>query len=131
MKHIYGVWFVPSADDTKDWMGTLTRDEGKWWFEYRFRYYNPNSTSPHDGKDEKSWYKWASKTDSDEDRDNMIEAVKSIVSLTEKEFGEKHDLVLLDCAYNDPKVLFELGSRPWTHFKVLSEEEAKEHEDPS
>jgi hypothetical protein len=124
--HVYGIWFVPSADDTVDWMAQLYVEDGKWTLSYRFRYYSPDSTNPHDGKDEKSWYYAQANDDSDSAREAVVAALNQLMPKLEEELGGKAEFVLLDCKPGDPKILFELGSRPWAHVRMATAEEKKE-----
>jgi len=117
---IYGIWFVPSKDDTRDWLGMIGKEKGKWIVRYRFRYYSPQSRDPHDKHDTKNEYAFSAKDDSQESLDRIVACTKDIVMATEIEFGEKHDFIDLQCDNADPKVFFELGSRPWSHMKIES-----------
>jgi len=124
--HIYGIWFVPSRDNDQDWMARLYVDEGKWVLDYRFRYYSEESTDPHDGQDEKNWYTATGPDDSEESRNQVLGAMAKLLPAVEEHLGEKHDFVLLDCKPSDPKVFFELGSKPWAHVRIATKEEAEQ-----
>jgi hypothetical protein len=122
--YYYGTWFIPSIYNTHDWMGSLFIEDGHWVFEHRVRLYADSKAFG--SEDEKTWYKMKAKDDSIEVRDRLLENMnKNILPKLEKEFGCKHDFVLFECKNDDPKFLFELGSRPWAHIKTLSPEEAK------
>jgi len=73
---IYGIWFVGSKDRDKDWMCTVSRrKDGKVHIVYRFRYYNEESKTPHDGKDKKNFYHFAA--DGVNDDTEMKKAVEA------------------------------------------------------
>ena len=122
--HIYGIWFIPHKNRQMDWMAQLYVAEGKWHFEYRFRYYSEDSTNPHDGKDRKSWSGFVAPDDSIETRDASLIAIQKIIPVLEEELEDKASFVLLDCKPDDPKILFELGSKPWCHVRLPTKEEA-------
>jgi hypothetical protein len=118
-RYIHSIWFMRLTDDS-DYMGILCRDDdGPWKIEYRFRYYSPDSTNPHDGKDEKSWYTANMKNRSNEALVAALKAQKEVICAMEKKSGYKCDCVVLECFDNDPKMLFELGSRTWAHMKIV------------
>jgi hypothetical protein len=119
--YIHSVYFVGNGLDA-DWMGRMVRDKGQWRFEYRFRYYKDDKAF--DSKDVKNWYAFAAKEPGDEGAINLLEGLKKIMlPLLEVKFRSKMDVVMLECSTSDPKVLFELGSRPWANVKRLSKEE--------
>lgn len=115
---IYGIWFVPSDDNTKDFLGMLGIEDGRWTFNWRFRYYM--DAKAHGSNDVKRFYSAAAASDIDEDRERVLVRVKATVAMCEGEFGCDHDFVLLDCKIDDPKIFFELGSRPWANIKMES-----------
>ena len=115
--YFHGIWFVPLTPDS-DWMGCLKRNEGRWVFEYRFRYYSPESKNPHDDKDEKNWFVLRTKDDSPELLEKMLEMINKIILSFSEHTGHSADFVDLQCQADDPKIFFELGSRPWAHCKI-------------
>jgi hypothetical protein len=122
-QHYYGMWFVPAADNSRDFFAMIVKEDGKWKMKYRFRYYSANSSGPFDGKDEKHCYTATAKDDSDEQLQQMVAVMTAIVAPLEKSFGRPVDFVELNCANNDPKFLFEVASRPWMHFKPAGQED--------
>lgn len=119
--HIYGIWFVPGPN--QDWMGSLTKKDGEpWQMKYRFRYYADDKAF--DSQNRKSGYTVTANDDTDKTRDHIVAGTNKLVEIIEERFQNKADFVLLDCRGDDPKVLFEIGSRPWANMKMLSREEA-------
>jgi hypothetical protein len=123
---IYGIWFVGDGV-AADWLCQLFRRPGMWILEYRFRYYSAESQDPFDDKDRKSWHAFRSPDDSIASRDKMVSSTNKLLPLIEARIGSAAEFVLLDCAPDDPKLMFELGSRPWCHMKV---EEPRQGETP-
>lgn len=58
----------------------------------------------------------------------MTEAAEKVVAIVENNMGSKADFVHLECKGDDSKVMFELGSRPWTSMKVASKQDIAEME---
>lgn len=121
MDWVYGIWYV-SDGVSQDWMGTLGKAEGKWQFEYRFRYYVDDLT--HNSNDRKSWYAFGAKDDSDASRDSILAAIKPLIDGLIMRYRSAADFIDLQCGADDSKILFELGSRPWAHVKHGSDAEA-------
>jgi hypothetical protein len=111
------IHFVGSGE--KDWMGTVTREGGRWKFRYRFRYYN--SADPFDVKDEKNWYGFGSQGDSPEELAQMRAAIEAMRPVMEAEYGSEMETLELQCFNDDPKFMFELLSRDWAHVKTGKE----------
>lgn len=124
MRWMYGIWFVPG--EGQDFLAQLWKEDGKWVFDYRFRYYSPDSTDPHDGKDEKHGYRFARVDDGRPETLATILGVieDGVVAATEQFFDSKHDFVRLECDEGDPKFFFELSSRDWAHPKLMPNEGA-------
>lgn len=111
------IWFV-GDHRTADWMGSVLRDEGgPWRLEYRFRYYKDDEV--HDkSKDVKNWYTLTLKDASEASLQRLVDSTKqTVIPLMELRFGDKAECVLLDCWNDDPKFMFELGSKDWIHLK--------------
>ena len=132
----YGIWFLPIPDMktgkiVSDFMGNLFHEEdGPWVFEYRFRYYSPESTDPMDDKDRKSWYTVQGESFDAETLQKLITAAKlvtdaMVAKIEEAGHTSEFDFVKMDCWNDDPKFFFELGSRPWAHVKKLTKEEVE------
>ena len=122
MEWIYGIWFVPG--DQKDFMGVLGKENGNWVFAYRFRYYSQESVNPHDDKDEKSLFRLVLEDGKAESLPKLLSTIKEMVSMCQGHFGSSADFVDfvdLQCATNDPKIFFELGSRSWAHLQRKEE----------
>lgn len=54
--YVLGMWLCPSFANDMDWMGLAYLRDGELRLDYRFRYYDPASVDPFDGKDDKSWF---------------------------------------------------------------------------
>jgi hypothetical protein len=121
MSWVYGQWFV--GDGKSDWLGTLGIDakDDVWVLEYRFRYYEDEKA--HDSKDRKNWYHTRGPDKSDATRDKFLAGVKMLLLLLEAKFGAKADFVDLQCGADNPKIFFEISSRPWSHMRVATPEE--------
>lgn len=117
---VYGTWFVGDGA-TGDWLGTLGKRDGKIQFEYRFRYYADDKA--HDSQDRKSWYAFSAKDDSDESLQAMLATTQKLLPALAFKYQSAVDFVDLKCNADDPKFLFELGSRPWSHLKHGSDAE--------
>ena len=106
--YVHSIYFIGNSEH--DWLAKIYKEGNKepWILEYRFRY------KVHDSEDKKNWYKWIPKS-----LEKAIEGVEFLKPIIEQHFSSKLDTVLLECLDSDPKFLFELGSRPWTHLKLL------------
>ncbi len=119
--YYYGVWFVPG--DCFDYLASLLKKDGKWTLEYRFRYYSEESEDPFDKKDKKNRYVATMKDDSDESLQIAIKASTDCASRLAEKIGSEVDFVDLQCQAGDPKFLFELGSRPWAHLRMVEKKD--------
>ena len=114
------------GDDDGDWMATLYRpgDGEPWELEYRFRYYeNRGPGTAWDGEDRKSWYQAKAPDDSEENCRAMRTALDNLRPALEARYGSSVDVVELQCYGDDPKFIFELGSRDWANIKVGADAE--------
>lgn len=120
--YIYGIWFC--GNGKQDWMACLSRKDGEGWkLQYRFRYYSDDLAF--ESKDTKNWYSFTCTDSSDECGRVTAEKVNELVhSMLGRDMGTTIDFVDLQCRGDDPKVFFEMGSRPWSNMKVMSKEEA-------
>lgn len=120
----HAIWFV--GNKRGDWMGKLVKQDGKWLFEYRFRYYDPADpqNDAWSGKDTKSWYAFQSKDDSDEQRDRLLYLLEhGLIPMLEARYGNKVDVVDLQCRNDEQKFFDAITSRPWCHAKEVTPEE--------
>lgn len=54
--YILGLWFIPFGDS--DWLASVKRiGTGKFFIEYRFRYYAFPESDAFDGRDQKNFYR--------------------------------------------------------------------------
>ncbi len=113
---MYGIWFVPGED--KDWLGQLYKEDGKWVFKYRFRYYSNRSTDLFDDKDRKSGYIVKAETRSEEDKQKLLSVIHQVVSAVEVEYGNEVDFIRLECSNDDPRMIAEMEKRSWCHVKM-------------
>jgi hypothetical protein len=105
-----------------DWMGRLVKNKDVVEFHYRFRYYKDDNAFSQN--DVKNWY--TVKGGKENQLEKMFDFIETqIIPVIERQLGNKVDRVSLECTCSDPKMLFELGSRPWAHVKMLSKEEAE------
>jgi hypothetical protein len=119
---LYGMWFVGDGY-SEDWHAMLGKRDGKIQIEYRFRYYSPESKDPYDDKDRKAWYAFSATDDSDASLQAMLDTIKTFFPGMMFHYQSPIDFVDLQCSADDPKILFELGSRPWAHVKAGSDAE--------
>jgi hypothetical protein len=133
-RYFAGVWFVgggldiASASTTElDWMGALFRDSApddsgqcEWAFRYRFRYYHPDSTSPHDGLDEKSGYE-ARMFTSERKAMEMVEKVAGVVASR-----LNMPLDFIPVFSSEPSAMMDrLRDKPWAHIQVQEKPKRK------
>ena len=104
---VYGFWYVDGDD--KNWLACLSKRDGSWRLDYRFRYYRDDKA--HDSDDKKSWY--TGKMNGDQPVEKILAAVGQAVAAIEKEYGNKADFLSLECQGDDPKVFFEIGATSW------------------
>ena len=109
---VYGIWYVQGKDC--DWMGSLSKQDDKVVLEYRFRYYKDDRAF--DSKDTKNWYTGSSPVEDLEK--NLAGFLSGVLPIIEQYLDSKADFVDLQCSGDDPKVLFELGSRPWASLRI-------------
>lgn len=113
---IVGVWFLSTTAE-QDWMAALSEvAPGKYELNYRFRYYDPESKDPWDGKDRKNWYKGTIESSREEAIDGIRKVGTAMVV-----FGAVGELyeVLNDNGFE--KFLEEFQAQPW----VFARKEAK------
>ena len=110
-----GVWFVQTTE-TQDWMAGITEIEPdkKYEINYRFRYYNPESEDPWDGKDKKNWYKGTASCT----REYAIQSMRVMVQGMKMmgAIGEPGEVVN-NGDYNDFMERF--VAQPWVHAKKM------------
>jgi hypothetical protein len=114
-RYFVGIWYLHKADE--DWMCGLFRDgdSGEWEIRYRFRYYNPESENPWDGKDRKSQVN--AKCSASESEQDMIRKVDSMARLIAA--AKKYEYDYLPLQTDSAEVIFEkLKTRPWAHIKT-------------
>jgi hypothetical protein len=121
---IYGIWFMVRKDGKADFAGKLMRTDHKWVFDYRLRYYAPDSTDPFDGKDTKQRYRAWMADDSDASFKRALQALQDFFAQAREIGFENVQFVLLECFEDDPKIIFELGSKPWAHIKRIVSRQA-------
>jgi len=125
--HWYGGTFM-DAPNGYDMLATIYRKPGEpWQCHMRRRIYVDDKVFGSDDK-KTGWHVDGgtappSITD-DEMLKSMREAIKDLYKVTG---GEKYDIVELQCMSDDPKMMFELGSREWCHMKILTEAQTKEY----
>lgn len=117
--YIYGVWFIPG--DRKDFLLQMVIVDGKWGVDYRFRYYSEEPGDPFDNKDKKSGYAFQGQDATEETKARLLVTTQALICQVEDFYGHNADFVLLECSADDPKILFEIGSRPWAHLKMPKE----------
>lgn len=113
--YIHGMWFVGDGQ-SRDYFAKLFKADGKWTLEYRFRYYADDQH--HDSKDVKNWYTAKMRDDSPESLVLALASINRVVAALVPAFGHISDYVDLQCNEDDPKVMFELGSRDWCDIKL-------------
>lgn len=105
---IISAWFVDG--ENKNWMATLYERGGKICLEYRFRYYNPESKDPFDGKDRKSGYVG-------EFKGKSVDAVAAVQKLAESLAADFHSTAeRVDINGDIHKFMEKLAGLPWAHF---------------
>ena len=114
---IYGIWFVPFPG--QDWLATLSKSGGRWRFHDRMRVHK------HDGDDEIKSQVRELADDSDSSLQSMLGVVGQKLTKLEA-IGGKPEFIKLECPGDDPKVFFELASRPWCNVERPPKEKAKE-----
>lgn len=116
-RHWLAIWFLSAPD--QDFMGTLYRDPDSekdvYTFEYRLRFYNPTSTNPFDGKDEKIWYKMYLRGASSQEVVNKIATPLAEVA---QSYGEPLNYLYVDG--DNMKAMQLLAQQPWAHLKVAN-----------
>lgn len=114
-EQLLAIWFMP-VTTTSDWLAALARtDDGRLRFTSRMRYYNPESTDPHDGKDKKSEYSGVI----DGPEDVVLEQVRTAARvLTEHADGPLHELIR--GSRSPEQFLDELLRQPWAHAKRVN-----------
>jgi hypothetical protein len=75
--YVLGMWFCPSVAEDMDWLGIAYRRDDRFVLDYRFRYYDPTSVDPFDGKDTKSWF--TIRFDEGTDEDEVFRAVNVVL----------------------------------------------------
>ncbi len=111
---IHSIWFI--SDGTKDYLAMLGKSDGRWVLKYRFRYYVDDKA--HGSSDRKSQYCATMQDDSQASLANALGAIHSLIPVLEQQFGSKVEMIDLQCPNDDPKVFFELSSRPWAHVTI-------------
>lgn len=109
---VYGVWHVQG--DKCDWLASLWRKGDKAYLEYRFRYYRDDKT--HNSEDEKIWHDAEGPADKIE---VAAAALRDVAKCVAKDWNSTVDFIDLQCQGGDPKVMFELGSQPWTNMRLV------------
>jgi hypothetical protein len=113
---VHGIWFV--GWDGCDWMACIRKANGKWRLDYRFRYHKDDKAF--DSKDEKSWYSAEPKDGNGEKGlEDLIAGVHEVSKAIADSQNTEVDFLLLDCKGDDPKIIFELGDRPWGNPKMM------------
>jgi hypothetical protein len=113
--HYLGFWFI-GGEDT-DWFGVAWRDAGSdhWTFHARFRYHDPASVDPFDGKDQKSpmaFHIDASK----KSEDDIIRDIGLIAALIGQRLKVEPQFVAV--RGNRDKLLYQLALQPWAHVQM-------------
>lgn len=114
-RYVSFIAFVYGEQD-RDWLACGYKDPGgQWTVNYRFRYYNPASTSPFDELDEKREYQAVCADDVDEEY--FAENTRAIArALVARGFNDRFDWLPVGSA--DPKfIIGEMRKQPWFHFK--------------
>lgn len=128
-EYVDSIWFIGGSPGGKgeDFLATIAKRDGCWEMEYRFRYHN--SPDPWDQKDRKSWYKMRCPDDSPEALSRCRQAIDEVLRPSlETRYGDKLEVVEMQCMNSDPKFFFELSSRPWANVKQLTPEQAKQYQ---
>lgn len=122
-EYYYGIWFVGNGK-SMDWLGQLLKENGKWAFKYRFRYYDAEDpgNDPFSNKDRKRGYIVNAVDDSIAELNRLLPMIHLVVGEVERQFKAKADFVDLKCCNDEPKFLFELGSRDWANIRLETEE---------
>lgn len=104
------LWFMP-INSTADWLGALVRmPDGKFRLRYRIRYYNRDSTDPHDGKDHRSAYEAFINCPEQQ----VLEKMRLFTRvLTQHAEGPVYEIVRGNRTPAD--VMRELMRQPWAH----------------
>src|SRR5688572_20392627 len=120
-QYISNVWFCDAKNRDRDWMGTLERlDDGSWHFEYRFRYYDPETPEPFASKDRKSWSSFTIKGTTPEEE--VLRVVNELTTVIQAELGgELHSLPVRTS--DTEQVILLLSTQAWCHMKKLTPEE--------
>jgi hypothetical protein len=112
---IYGIWYC--GNKTGNWMGMLGLEEGRWVFRYRYRYYR--DTKAFGSNDIKNEYVLTTRSGDMASLPQLVDKLlKAMIPFLVKGYESEIDFVDLQCPNDDPKVMFELGSRPWTNMKI-------------
>lgn len=113
---IHSIYYV--GGPRSNYLAKLAKAGGKWCLFYRFRYYVDRKA--HDSEDVKRFYTCSMPDDSDASLQKALDSVHRLLPMIARQIGGEPDIIHLDCAHTDPKVFFELGSRPWAHVKIVS-----------
>jgi hypothetical protein len=123
-----GVWFVGGKDT--DWMGCAwhEKDNPNWIFRARFRYHNPESKSPFDNKDRKSFMNFGV-DGSKKSEEQIIKDVGMIARLVGLRLGVEPEFV--EIRGDKDKALFNLAMQPWAHVRMLGKDEKGDEQQPA
>lgn len=112
VKLVSRIWLA-YGEQEKDFMAcTFQKEDGLWHASYRFRYYNPESENPFDGKDRKSTWSIKATTDRAKLDRAMMLMVQAMVRTGH--FDKYHELHINGDA---EKALDVLLAQPWCHSK--------------
>ena len=139
----HGVWFLPFRDEHGRIYGDLmatayctgpdSPHNSNWTLEYRLRTYEPGQQSKDpfkvldkDSQGLSSGQRVVPRKGAPfPGKDQFIANAKKFICKIENDVGGKADFVDLQCWDTDPKMFFEMLSRPWCYAKKLSEEEMR------
>lgn len=123
---IVGVWYM-TTDRDQDFMLGLNSEGDHLRMRYRFRYYSPESSDPHDGKDKKNWFTAVVTLPRAEAIAKMEDCVNEFSLAAQRMFHSSPKIwsLIRGEAETLDDFLGRFRAAPFAHTKELSEEEAK------
>lgn len=123
---IVGVWYM-TTDRDQDFMLGLNSEGDHLRMRYRFRYYSPESSDPHDGKDKKNWFTAVVNSPRVEALAKMEEFMNQFAFAAQRMFGSSPQIwsYVRGEAETLDEFLDRLKAAPFVNFKEVSQEEAK------
>lgn len=118
--YVEHMWYV--AGDGLDLLAMLYQDKAgdDWKLTYRFRYYNPDSTDPFDGKDRKHVYQVKAGV-TEEDRDKLKGVMETLLTETSHTYPRTMRRSI-PVQGNSQKFMAVMVKQPFAHVKVVGKE---------